>query len=312
MILDLLAEMGIMAKAIPNPERSTNGTSHQQLLHDFHEERANRHLQAANGAPHLSNLEFWGEENPLASGAEELAAQDPELLKTLGISAAGTTAGPASETDALLAENAELREIIAELKTQVEETEQRVQAQFADRNKEYDQMLEEKSQIIRDLHVKIQELEARPPVPVTPKEEELIALSEELERERCQLQQDRRTLEEERKQLAEDEEIMTQQMREMEVQMARERADFARQRSELNRIQDEIRRELENIERNGLLNQRLGQLRQRSTEVSVAKGSGLYRQAVEAQAAEAGAPPEAANGQEEPRRRESFLGRLFG
>lgn len=301
-----------MAKAIPNPERSSNGSA-QQLLHDFHEERANRHLQIPNGASHLSNLEFWGEENPLASGAEELAAQDPELLKTLGISPAGAVkAAPASEAEAILAENIELREIIAELKAQLKETEQKISAQFADRHKEYEVMLEEKSQIIRDLHLQIQELEQRPPVPVTPKEEELIALSEELERERCQLQQERRTLEEERKQLAEDEEIMTQQMREMEVQMARERADFARQRNELNRIQEEIRRELENIERNGLLNQRLGQLRQRSAELSLSKGSGVHRQTAEGEAAEPGAPPpEAAHRQPEPRR-ESFLGRLFG
>ncbi len=300
-----------MAKAIPNPERSSNGTNHQQLLHDFHEERAGRRLQPSNGTPHLSNLEFWGEENPLASGAEELAAQDPELLKTLGISPAGAADAPASEADALLAENVELREIIADLKAQLEGTEQRIGAQFADRNKEYDQLLDEKSQMIRDLHLQIQELEQQPTVPATPKEEELLALSEELERERCQLQQERRALEEERKQFTEDEQIMTQQMREMEVQMARERADFARQRSELNRIQDEIRRELENIERNGLLNQRLGQLRQRSAEVSVAKGSGQYHQAAEGENADPNAP-ETANGQPEPRRRESFLGRLFG
>ncbi len=299
-----------MAKAIPNPELTSNGSAHQQLLHNFIEERAGRRCQPSNGAPHVSNLEFWGEENPLASGAEELAAQDPELLRTLGISATGANgAEPATELEALQVENAELREIIAELKTQLEATEQAVSAQFADRQKDYEQLLEEKSQTIRELHLQVQELEQRSAVPVTPKEEELLALSEELERERCQLQQDRRALEDERKQLAEDEQIMTQQMREMEVQMARERADFARQRSELNRIQEEIRRELENVERNGLLNQRLGQLRQRSAEVSMPRGEA--GRTSPAPAGELQAPPPA-DGQPELRRRESFLGRLFG
>lgn len=298
-----------MAKAIPNPELTSNGSAHQQLLHNFIEERAGRRCQPSNGAPHVSNLEFWGEENPLASGAEELAAQDPELLRTLGISATGAHgSGPATELEALQAENAELREIIAELKAQLETTEQAVSAQFEERQKEYEQLLEEKSQTIRELHLQVQELEQRPAVPVTPKEEELLALSEELERERCQLQQDRRALEDERKQLAEDEQIMTQQMREMEVQMARERADFARQRNELNRIQEEIRRELENVERNGLLNQRLGQLRQRSAEVSIPRGEGSRTPGA---AGEPQAPPPA-GGQPESPRRESFLGRLFG
>ena len=57
---------------------------------------------------------------------------------------------------------------------------------------------------------------------------ELLAMSEELERERCQLHQAQRELDDFRKRLSQDEQDMHGQMREVEVQMARERADYAR------------------------------------------------------------------------------------
>jgi hypothetical protein len=143
---------------------------------------------------------------------------------------------------------------------------------WLERQKEYEVLLEEKSELIRSLHLKIKELEEpRPVTKPTPKEEELLAFSEELERERCQLEQEKRQAEELRQRLSEDEQEMLRQMRDMEVQMARERADFARQRTELQRILDDIRRELDNIERNGHLNQRLGQLRQRFQDVALAR-----------------------------------------
>src|SRR5207244_8585138 len=84
--------------------------------------------------------------------------------------------------------------------------------------KEYENLLDEKSEVIRELHQRIQELQDRP-AGETPREEELLALSEELD---C-----------ERRQLKDDEEALMKQMRDMEVQMSRERAEFARQRNEL-------------------------------------------------------------------------------
>ena len=92
---------------------------------------------------------------------------------------------------------------------------------LAERMKEFEALLEEKSEVIRELHRKLQEHHDRP-AGATPREEELLALSEELERERQQLK--------------EDEESLMQQMRDMEVQMSRERAEMARQRSELQRL----------------------------------------------------------------------------
>src|SRR5204862_3037058 len=113
----------------------------------------------------------------------------------------------------------------------------------------------EKSELIRTLHRKVQALEQelagkeeikeekRPAGPL-PREDELMMLSEELERER--------------RQLKEDEEALMEQMREMEVQMARERAEMARQRTELQRLQNELSHQLALTTRDATLRARLG------------------------------------------------------
>ena len=302
-----------MAKAIPNPEVPSNGNARKHLLPESLGAHGRENGSSPGGVPHLANLEFWANGNPLTPGRADSVAEGQELLKTLGLEAGTAAPRAAPELDQLRGENAELRGIIAELKEELDSRQKADDAGLLERQKEYESLLEEKSELIRSLHLKIQELqEQKPAVPLTPKEEELIALSEELERERCQLQKQRRQLEEERQQLAEDEQIMTQQLREMEVQMARERADFARQRSELNRISEEIRREMENCERNGLLNERLNQLRNRFHEVSnPSKGPPPSRESAPAPAGHGGAngngTPEGAG-----KRRETFLGRFFG
>src|SRR6185436_17276646 len=82
-----------------------------------------------------------------------------------------------------------------------------------------------------------------------PREEEMLALSEELERER--------------RQLAEDEQSLMEQMRQMEMGMARERAEMARQRNDLQRLAGEVRHELERLEKNGALQSKMDELRAR-------------------------------------------------
>ena len=226
------------------------------------------------------------------------------------MSPASAPAGDPLELEGLRAENNELRSIIAELRQLVDEAATKGEETWAERQKEYESLLDEKTETIRVQAEKIQELENRPPPgPATPKEEELLAMSEELERERCQMQQERRQLEEDRNQLAEDEQTMTQQMRDMEVQMAKERADMARQKTELQRIHDEIRHELEKIERNGQLNQRLGQLRQRYQEVSARSGvTGESSGGVQGLPAAEPEPPKT-----DPKKRDSgLLRRFFG
>jgi hypothetical protein len=176
------------------------------------------------------------------------------------------------DRDRLLAENHELREMVAELHQLLEDGAAQNKQQWAQKQADYEGLLEEKSEIIRSLHLKVQELGERAALPPVPQEDELRAMSEDLERERSQLQQERRDLEELRRQLMQDEQTMTQQMREMEVQMARERADMARQRNELQRLQDDINREIERLVRDNGLNERLGQLRQRAQDIGARKG----------------------------------------
>ena len=270
-----------MAKAIPNPEP-----------------------QRPSGSP--SGAEW---DDPLAR----------ELAGFPGGSHQGLNPGPSApvgdplEIEGLRAENTELRSIIAELRQLVDEAATKGEETWAERQKEYETLLDEKTETIRGQAEKIQELENRPPPgPATPKEEELLAMSEELERERCTLQQERRQLEEDRNQLAEDEQTMTQQMREMEVQMAKERADMARQKTELQRIHDEIRHELEKIERNGQLNQRLGQLRQRYQEVSARTGGGGETSSGGMPGLPPAAPAEPDSKPDSKKRDSGLLRRFFG
>jgi hypothetical protein len=219
----------------------------------------------------------------------------------------GGDAPDPAEMERLVAENGQLREIIAELRHAVDHAAGKREQSWQEQQKEYEGLLEEKSELIRNLHAKVQELEAQKPVaPLTPKEEELLALNEELERERCRIEQERRQLDEDLKQFKDDEQIMVQQMRDMELQMARERAELARQRNDLQRILDEIRHEIERVERDGGLNERLVMLRQRYHDVS--KGRiGPPQTSSAPDAAPAAAPKD-----EKPRDNSGFFSRLFG
>jgi chromosome segregation ATPase len=202
------------------------------------------------------------------------------------------------EIDILRQENSELREHAEELERLLNEK----APPSNDQQKEMEALLEEKSDVIRQLHLKIQELQANPaaaapegadpsiqqeskselidqlqqqveelqakPAPATPREEELLALHEELE--------------EERRQLKEDEESLMQQMRQMEVQMSRERAEMARQRSELQRLHNDIRHELELASREAELRDRLQPLQRRHQEMTHRKGAEPIREAAPA------------------------------
>jgi septal ring factor EnvC (AmiA/AmiB activator) len=186
-----------------------------------------------------------------------------------------------SEVDHLLAENEELRNQNAEFIEAIENLRSQLESSSGqggddERTSLLDQMLEEKSETIRTLHVRIKELEqivdetggggGGPPMPAADREE-LAAMMDEIERERCQLEQERSTLDDDRRQLREDEEAMMRQMREMELQMAKERAELARQRNELQRLHAEIRHELELAQRDAAVNERLRMLQRRHQEV---------------------------------------------
>jgi hypothetical protein len=148
------------------------------------------------------------------------------------------------------AEVEQLRKENAELKVRVEEMEQA----GLDSQREYENLLEEKSEVIRGLHQKIQELQGSGTGTgtgprETAQEDELLSIQKELEVERQRLQQ--------------DEESLMVQMREMELSMAKERAELARQRTELQRLQAELNREVELASRDADLRDRLNALQRR-------------------------------------------------
>jgi len=206
-------------------------------------------------------------------------------------------------------ENEELRALVLELE-QALHSSTGGPGDWDARSREYESLLEEKSEHIRTLHLKVQALEKelrarareeakakaeeekRPAGPV-PREEELMMLSEELERER--------------KQLKEDEEALMEQMREMEVQMAKERAEMARQRNELQRLQNDLRHELELAARDGTLRERLAPLQRRHQDIVTRRGSApsaMQGQPAPAQQPSAAPLPE--------KKKSGLFGRLFG
>lgn len=233
-----------------------------------------------------------------SAGMEQWEGETPAREEAAGESAA--------ELERLRAENEELRAIIAEMRTQLDDAMSKGQDVWADREREYEGLLEEKSEVIRNLHIRMQELEkyaaAGPPV-VVPKEEELLGLSDELDRERCQIEQDRKQLEEDRRQLREDEDSMMKQMREMEIGMAKERAELHRKGIELQRLQAEIRHEIEQAQRDSTLNERLRMLQRKSQDAG-GKGGG--------ELPPSDAPPPTPSQQPSGRKESGVFRRFFG
>jgi hypothetical protein len=266
---------------------------------------ASQHPNGVPGKPHEAANETPGSDmlagdDEFRRELERLAADHRELLAAVGLKpTAASEAAPAGEADALEAEILELRARVAELERLASDSDEA----FADRQKEYEALLEEKSEVIRGLHQQLVELRQGGPAvaggggeaagePAMP--DDLTGLKVQLQRERQQLR--------------EDEEALMQQMTEMELTMARERAELARQRAELQRLHNDIRHELEVAGRDGTLRDRLAVFQRRHHELTGRKG------APRAEPAPAGeAPPVAAPVPEAPKRNTSgLLGRLFG
>lgn len=237
-------------------------------------------------------------------------------LSHAGVRPASTPAtDEAQDADRLRDENNQLRALCLELEQALQEAATAGGgggAENADHSRELEALLEERSETIRHLHQHVEELqtaladaEARaaelanqlPPehAPV-PREDELLALSEELERERRQLQEDEQTL--------------MDQMREMEVGMARERAELARQRNDLQRLQADIRHELERLERNGALQSKIEGLKTKLQDVTARRG------AARGDVPAANPPPPVSQPPAQqppaPNKGNGLMGRLFG
>jgi chromosome segregation ATPase len=200
-----------------------------------------------------AGLELLPDDDNLQAALGKLADETRKVREELEgqLDATASTPG-AEELERLRSENGELSRRVEDLERICEEM-QKEQTAWESRQREYEGILEEKSEVIRELHRKLHEQPERGPTGATPREEELIALSEELERER--------------RQLKDDEEALMQQMRQMEVQMSRERAEMARQRNEFQRLQNDVRHELELAQRDATLRDRLAPLQRRHGEM---------------------------------------------
>src|SRR5262249_54803192 len=158
--------------------------------------------------------EFLRDDALLLQEMTRLSAENRELLATLG-ETLGSETPPQEEGDParLRAENAELRRAGAGMEKGLRAAPDNGAKARAEKEKEYDNLLEEKSEVIRSLHLKIQELQeqaaqsSRRSAPL-PNEEELQAVCDELERERAQLEVERREVQQERAQLQEDEQTL--------------------------------------------------------------------------------------------------------
>ena len=213
-----------------------------------------------------------------SSELERLSATQRELMKELRSD--GYVDLDGEELARLRRENAAFRTHIEELERLVQ-TSSGGDAGWAERQVEYEKLLEEKSEIIRGLHLKVQELEKSQPVTA-----EVAAQVHDAAVERMKLE-----LEEERRQLKEDEAAMMEQMRTMELALAKDRADLARVRTDLQRQQADFAREMEIASRDSVLRERLLGLRRAhetpankpadaaapAVEPAPPKGSGLMR-----------------------------------
>jgi DNA repair exonuclease SbcCD ATPase subunit len=173
-------------------------------------------------------------------------------------------------------------------------------ADWVERQREYEALLEEKSETIRTLNLRVQQLEegAAPPL-------------SEVEIHDAAVLRMKAALEDQRRQLEEDEEALMRQMREMELALARDRADLARQRAELQRQQTDFQRELEGAARDPNLRERLISMQRRHGDAQGKRSADRSAERpLEPVAAVASVPVPVPP--EPPRPKSSIIRRIFG
>jgi DNA repair exonuclease SbcCD ATPase subunit len=206
-----------------------------------------------------SEPEKMSQSNPSRNSQDSSHASQPAVLEEHA--SAGFV--DADEVELLRADNAALRGKVEELEQLLALASQETENRWAERQREYESLLEEKSEVIRGLHQKISELRERPsnagPAASAP------SIDQEEVDELLRLKQE---IQEQRKQMERDEESMMVQMRQMEMALAKDRAELARQRSELQRLHGELKREMEAASRDGGLRERLTALQRRASGAS--------------------------------------------
>jgi chromosome segregation ATPase len=163
----------------------------------------------------------------------------------------------AGELQTLRQENAELRDRLQKLEADVAASRTPSDEGWLERQREYEMLLEEKSEVIRGLHQKMQDLQDAGAGNGSDRNtgagqaDEIQLLRQEMEEQRQQLEQDQN-------------DVMAQ-LRQSELMMAKERAEMARQRQELARLQSDLAREIEMASRDPSLRDRLQYLRRPET-----------------------------------------------
>jgi len=261
------------------------------------------HVLSSDGHNHADEGSAHGllaDDDELRRQLESLARDNQQLMAALGMTpAAPEEAGQHGERDSLEAENRQLRAHVAALEERLAGSAAGPDA-WTEQQKEYEALLEEKSEVIRALHQKIQEL--RDSGSGEPARGDAGVQKSDLEDLRAQL-------EAEREQLRQDEASVMQQMTQMEMTMSRERAEMARQRNELQRLHSDIRHDLEVASRDPSLRDRLASFNRRHQEVSGRKGAAAS--VAPAPAPEAQAPPSSTD-TPMPKKNAGLLRRFFG
>lgn len=211
---------------------------------------------SVNNPASAGEFDLPGVDARLQEEMQRLAAINQELLGQSHAEAPPThKADGTDEAAQLRKENAELRGQIAELQKAIGAT---GELSWADQQKEYEALLEEKSEVIRSLHLKIQEL-GQQQAPAAAEQASGGAVDEsKTSKEVADL----------RRQLEEDEEALMQQMRQMEMAMSKDRAELARQRNEIQRMHNELNHEIEIASRDPELRERLVALQRLQGEIS--------------------------------------------
>jgi type I site-specific restriction endonuclease len=178
-----------------------------------------------------------------------LSVANQELLESFSGRDAAAAKGanratPTENVDRLTRENAELKRRIVDLEGALAN---QTPESWTEQQRNFEELLDEKSEIIRTLNHKIQALTESGSLGANDYEQEkLQALAADLQARDEQLRA--------------DEEAMQMQVREMEMRMSRERAELARQKSQIDRLHSDLERELEVASRDPNLRDRLRSL----------------------------------------------------
>jgi hypothetical protein len=198
----------------------------------------------------------------------------------------------AEELKLLREENVSLHAKVEEMENLVVLASQEAEERQAKCQREYESLLEEKTEVIRTLHQKNNELRAQAVKTAAGLPED--ASNSQLV-DRQELQRLNVELAEQRRQQKEDEDSMMGQLRQMEMSLAKDRAELARQRVDMERLHNEIKHELDTASRDGGLRERLQALQRRASDAAMPRPSLPQNNHQSGQGSRTAPPPSGAN-----------------